>query len=793
MSASDGEQDAETDVDEPKRKRPKVLQKYLPGYQVKYPVIRHSSVSENHAYCTVCRCDFGVGHGGMGDVEKHIRTTKHVVKAGSGASCARPIQNFFTNSKDLSVIRAETLFAEFLVEHNLPLACSDHAGKLFRKMFPDSAVAAKYGSARTKTACIVESLADFDAKRIVCAMKNGPFAMATDGSNDIGAVKLYPICVRYFNAQLGKVMCVMQSLQECTEASTGENIFRILDNFMSSHNIPWQNCICFAADNASVMSGKNKGVASFLRQKVPSIYIVGCACHLMHLAAGKAASSLSVKVDELLIDVYYYLDKSSSRKQHLEQFQKLHAIDVHKILKHVSVRWLSIGICLTRLLEQWPALKEFFATEVKNKTPTVKGSRGKSTSSSHVTGSSVKSTSSSHVSGSTSTASSHVKGSSVKSGSSNQVSGTGDMSRSSGNSFDITQFLFKEQQIASAALASKASKQKVREETQSTASSCSDSRALRVHRLLSDPYTKLTCLFLQYSVPLFDDVNTVLQKEEPCIHILHSVLTQQLQKILLRFVQPAVISATSVLTSVPFKDRSKQKEDAQVTIGAEATAYIKNHEKELGCRLQQFYSEVREYYVAACTYMVSKFPYDDPLLINAQVLDITKRTESSFLQVKYFSDRFECLKPTDCSMDELEDEFLAYQVAVLPETIQTAQRIDVTWHLISSMKDPVTGARKFANLSTVMNGILVIFHSNADCERIFSMLTKNKTDMRATLATATVGSILVRKTMMNATSSTCYLTEHSQQQLHSAKSATHKHLSNATASESAPSSLSSAN
>jgi len=286
----------------------------------------------------------------MGDVEKHIRTTKHVVKAGSGASCARPIQNFFTNSKDLSVIRAETLFAEFLVEHNLPLACSDHAGKLFRKMFPDSAVAAKYGSARTKTACIVESLADFDAKRIVCAMKNGPFAMATDGSNDIGAVKLYPICVRYFDAQLGKVMCMMQSLQECTEASTGDNIFRIL------HNILWQNCIGFAADNASVMSGKNKGVASFLRQKVPSIYIVGCACHLMHLAAGKAASSLSVKVDELLIDVYYYLDKSSSRKQHLEQFQKLHAIDVHKILKHVSVRWLSIGICLTRLLEQRPAL-----------------------------------------------------------------------------------------------------------------------------------------------------------------------------------------------------------------------------------------------------------------------------------------------------------------------------------------------------------------------------------------------------------------------------------------------------
>jgi len=46
---------------------------------------------------------------------------------------------------------------------------------------------------------------------------------------------------------------------------------------MSSHNIPWWNCISFAADNASVMSGKTKGVVAFQRQKVPSIYIVGCA------------------------------------------------------------------------------------------------------------------------------------------------------------------------------------------------------------------------------------------------------------------------------------------------------------------------------------------------------------------------------------------------------------------------------------------------------------------------------------------------------------------------------------
>jgi len=60
MADSEIEPDAETDDDEPKKKKQKVLQKYLPGYQIKYPVIIRSSVSDNDAYCTVCRCDFRV-------------------------------------------------------------------------------------------------------------------------------------------------------------------------------------------------------------------------------------------------------------------------------------------------------------------------------------------------------------------------------------------------------------------------------------------------------------------------------------------------------------------------------------------------------------------------------------------------------------------------------------------------------------------------------------------------------------------------------------------------------------
>ena len=47
-------------------------------------------------------------------------------------------------------ICVETLFAHFLVEHNIALSASDHAGEMFRNMFPNSKIAKSYASGRTK-------------------------------------------------------------------------------------------------------------------------------------------------------------------------------------------------------------------------------------------------------------------------------------------------------------------------------------------------------------------------------------------------------------------------------------------------------------------------------------------------------------------------------------------------------------------------------------------------------------------------------------------------------------------
>ena len=45
--------------------------------------------------------------------------------------------------------------ANFIVEHNVPIAVTDHLSPLFREIFPDSEIAKWYASCRTKTTSMI--------------------------------------------------------------------------------------------------------------------------------------------------------------------------------------------------------------------------------------------------------------------------------------------------------------------------------------------------------------------------------------------------------------------------------------------------------------------------------------------------------------------------------------------------------------------------------------------------------------------------------------------------------------
>ena len=88
----------------------------------------------------MCVINIKVDHGGKNNLKKHSITEKHTWLQKS-QNTAAPVTNFcILNADTEDVIRSETLFTNFVAEHNLPFAVTDHFTRLCKQMFPDSKI-----------------------------------------------------------------------------------------------------------------------------------------------------------------------------------------------------------------------------------------------------------------------------------------------------------------------------------------------------------------------------------------------------------------------------------------------------------------------------------------------------------------------------------------------------------------------------------------------------------------------------------------------------------------------------
>ena len=148
----------------PRKKARPHAQKWKPEYSQAYPCFKSVKANTCEAFCIICQHVLNISHGGICDLKKHVGTAKHVKLANSQPGCngqtSMDSLGFITRDNDVDVINAEVLFTKFIVENNLPIAISDNCGRLFKRMFPDSKIARKYGCGRTKTTAIIRTLSE---------------------------------------------------------------------------------------------------------------------------------------------------------------------------------------------------------------------------------------------------------------------------------------------------------------------------------------------------------------------------------------------------------------------------------------------------------------------------------------------------------------------------------------------------------------------------------------------------------------------------------------------------------
>ena len=135
-------------------------------------------------------------------------------------------------------------------------------------------------------------------EQLVQKVKGHYFSVLTDGSADKGSKRqLYPLLIKYYNNDMRKIVTEVLSIPAIQEDSTGINIFSLLDEQLTRYGLSWSNVAAFCSDNASVMMGKQNGVAAQILNCNSDIFICGCLCHLSAIAARNASKKLSVTDD----------------------------------------------------------------------------------------------------------------------------------------------------------------------------------------------------------------------------------------------------------------------------------------------------------------------------------------------------------------------------------------------------------------------------------------------------------------------------------------------------------------
>ena len=104
------------------------------------------------------------------------------------------------------------------------------------------------------------------------------------------------------------------------------------------------------------------------------------------------------------------------------------------------------------------------------------------------------------------------------------------------------------------------------------------------------------------------------------------------------------------------------------------------------------------------------------------------------------------------TVENLEAEFLRYQMAALKKDSISLKRLDSQWSKLSKLKDN-EGEQLYGNLSNFICKLLVLPHSNVKCEHIFSVIKRNKTIFRSSMGISTLQSILIAKSDIN---NACY-------------------------------------
>ena len=110
-------------------------------------------------------------------------------------------------------------------------------------------------------------------------------------------------------------------------------IVECIKHLLASYNTPVENCFGFSSDGASVMTGKDNGVAAILKKThCPHMISVHCVAHRLALATSQAAGDMKRSL-ELFTAILNSLHHEQISLSKCKKYLMTHRFNWRKYLK----------------------------------------------------------------------------------------------------------------------------------------------------------------------------------------------------------------------------------------------------------------------------------------------------------------------------------------------------------------------------------------------------------------------------------------------------------------------------
>ncbi|XP_066589338.1 uncharacterized protein [Prorops nasuta] len=333
------------------------------------PVLNATNLTK----CIFCNCLFGAR---LQTIKDHSRSIRHRREL-NRVRMLEPNNNvndiIEENDREIlktKVDKAKLNICAIFAEHNLAFLLADHLLPVLKKINDDVDCREIWQNLhidQKNVQKIIKSCLATGYKTELCnILRKSKFAVLFDETTDISQVQTACIVVQYLDFEQKKVICtlweillVLKKFDDNHEAGAGYLYHLITASFVQS-NVPLQNIVAFGSDGCNSTMGLNNSVAQRFQRDNPSITIIKCPSHSIHLCAENAIKQLPDDITQFCTSLHGFFCRSPKRQHTLVEFQVFLDTEIHKILRSSSTRWLSMKASVGRILEQWNVLELFF-------------------------------------------------------------------------------------------------------------------------------------------------------------------------------------------------------------------------------------------------------------------------------------------------------------------------------------------------------------------------------------------------------------------------------------------------